>query len=270
MILKVNGKDFAKEVEQNLKYVSGSNTNNKINRAYIYTLNGSEDQVLLTIEREGQLQELHVNRYDFRDFEYWNTPQIKSKSLDKNIGYINMARLKGEDIEAVFESFENKKAIIIDLRNYPDFIYKRFTRYLNSEKRDFTKIYSPSVAYPSRFEFKKPLQTNSSNKAFKGKIIILVNESSMSRAEFTAMAFQTADNVVTVGNQTAGADGDVVRFEYLGGFQTAMSGNGVVYPDGTESQRNGVKIDVEVKPTINGLREGRDEVLEKALEIAKQ
>ena len=270
VILKVNGKDFAKEAEKNLKYVSGSNTNNKIKRAYIYTLNGSEDQVLLTIEREGKLQELPVNRYDFRDFEYWNTPQIKSKSFDENVGYINMARLKGEDIKAVFESFENKNAIIIDLRNYPAFIYKRCTRYLNSEKRDFTKIYTPSLAYPSRFQFKKPLQTNSSNKAFKGKIIVLVNESTMSRAEFTAMAFQTADNVVTVGNQTVGADGDVVRFEYLGGFQTAMSGNGIVYPDGTESQRNGVKIDIEVKPTIDGLRAGRDEVLEKALEIAKQ
>jgi len=46
--------------------------------------------------------------------------------------------------------------------------------------------------------------------------------------------------------------------------------DGIVYPDGTESQRNGVKIDIEVKPTINGLRAGRDEVLEKALEIAKQ
>ena len=270
VILKVNGKDFAKEAEKNLKYVSGSNTNNKIKRAYIYTLNGSEDQVVLTIEREGKRQELSVNRYDFRDFEYWNTPQIKSKSFDEKIGYINMARLKGEDIEAVFESFENKNAIIIDLRNYPAFIYKQCTRYLNSEKRNFTKIYTPSLAYPSRFQFKKPLQTNSSNKAFKGKIIVLVNESTMSRAEFTAMAFQTADNVVTVGNQTVGADGDVVRFEYLGGFQTAMSGNGIVYPDGTESQRNGVKIDIEVKPTIDGLRAGRDEVLEKALEIAKQ
>ena len=31
----------------------------------------------------------------------------------------------------------------------------------------------------------------------------------MSRSEFTAIAFQTADNVITVGNETAGADGDV-------------------------------------------------------------
>jgi C-terminal processing protease CtpA/Prc len=84
------------------------------------------------------------------------------------------------------------------------------------------------------------------------------------------MAFQTADNVITVGNQTAGADGNVVVFDFTGGFRTAMSGLGFQYPDGTESQRKGVKIDVEVKPTIKGLRQGRDEVLEKAIELASE
>jgi C-terminal processing protease CtpA/Prc len=84
------------------------------------------------------------------------------------------------------------------------------------------------------------------------------------------MAFQTADKVVTVGNQTAGADGDVVIFEYIGGYRTAISGNGVLYPNGTETQRKGIIIDIEIKPTIKGLRQGRDEVLEKAIEIARE
>jgi hypothetical protein len=181
-----------------------------------------------------------------------------------------MASVKGEDIEDIFESFETKKAIIIDLRNYPAFIYYRFSRYLNSEKRDFSTTYSPDINYPSRFVLKDNLKTNGSKKAFKGKIILLVNEDSMSRSEFTAMAFQTADNVITVGNQTAGADGDVVVFEYLGGFRTAISGNGIEYPDGSESQRKGVKIDFEVKPTINGLKKGQDEILEKAIELASE
>ena len=84
------------------------------------------------------------------------------------------------------------------------------------------------------------------------------------------MAFQTADNVITVGNQTAGADGDVVVFEYMGGYRTAISGNGILYPDGSETQRKGIKIDIEVKPTINGLKQGRDEVLEQAIELASE
>ncbi|WP_127845823.1 S41 family peptidase [Psychroflexus aestuariivivens] len=271
IILKINDLDIKKETEKNLKYVAGSNINIKFKNTYNTILRGSESKVKLSIERDGQIKEIKVNRYDFNEFNYWNNPkQIKSKPLNDKIGYINMASVKGEDIKDIFESFENKTAIIIDLRNYPAFIYKRFSRYLNSEKRDFSKIYSPDVNYPSRFTFKDNLKTNRSRKAFKGKVILLVNEDSMSRSEFTAMAFQTADNVITVGNQTAGADGDVVIFEYMGGYRTAMSGNGIIYPDGTETQRTGIRIDVEVKPTINGLRQGRDEILEKAIEIATE
>jgi C-terminal processing protease CtpA/Prc len=48
---------------------------------------------------------------------------------------------------------------------------------------------------------------------------------------------------------------------------TMISGIGVYYPDGTETQRVGIVPDVECKPTIQGIREGRDEVLEKAIEI---
>lgn len=42
---------------------------------------------------------------------------------------------------------------------------------------------------------------------------------------------------------------------------------GVYYPDGTETQRTGVRIDVPIKPTIKGIKEGRDELLEKAIAI---
>jgi hypothetical protein len=65
-----------------------------------------------------------------------------------------------------------KKSIIIDLRNYPAFIYRRFSRYLNSEKRAFSKIYSPNINYP-RFTYIDDLK-EAAIKKFKGKIILLV------------------------------------------------------------------------------------------------
>jgi len=178
--------------------------------------------------------------------------------------------VKFEDVSAIFRSFENKKSIIIDLRNYPAFIYKHFSRFINSEERDFSKVYSPNINYPGNFIFQENLKTDGNRDAFKGKIILLVNESSISRSEFTIMAFQTADNVITVGSQTAGADGDVVSFEYMGGYITSISGIGILYPDKTETQRKGVRIDVKIEPTVSGIRQGRDEILEKALEIANK
>ena len=270
MILKINDMDLRKETEENLKYVSGSNLNIKTRKTYDRVLSGEDSIVTLSIERDGRIEEISAKRYSFSDFNYWaNQKRVKSKLIKDDMGYINLANdINKREADDIFKSFEDKKAIIIDLRSYPNSRYGIFSKHLNSGKRTFARIYSPNLKYPGTFLFKKDKECGIKNKkAFKGKVVLLVNEDSISRAEFVAMAFQTGDNVITVGNQTAAADGDVVIFEFIGGYKTAISGNGILYPDGSQTQRKGVKIDVEVKPTINGLRQGRDEVLEKAIEL---
>jgi C-terminal processing protease CtpA/Prc len=81
------------------------------------------------------------------------------------------------------------------------------------------------------------------------------------------MAFRAGDNVTVIGSTTAGADGNTSKIHLPGGLLTMISGIGVYYPDGTETQRIGIVPDVEVKPTIKGIKEGRDELLEKAIKI---
>ena len=56
----------------------------------------------------------------------------------------------------------------------------------------------------------------------------------------------------------------------VGGYKTMISGIGIFYPDGTKTQRKGVKIDIEVTPTLQGLIDGKDEVLQKAIEYIIQ
>ena len=79
------------------------------------------------------------------------------------------------------------------------------------------------------------------------------------------MAFRASLGAIIVGSTTAGADGDVSPFALPGGFRTAISGIGVFYPNKTPTQRIGIVPNVEVRPTIAGIRAGRDEVLEEAL-----
>ena len=81
------------------------------------------------------------------------------------------------------------------------------------------------------------------------------------------MALQTAPDVIIIGSQTSGADGNISDVSFLGKFTTYMSGIGVFYPDGRETQRIGIVPDIDVKPTIEGIKEERDEVLEKAVEV---
>ena len=52
-----------------------------------------------------------------------------------------------------------------------------------------------------------------------------------------------------------------------GNFTTFISGLGVYYPDGTCAQRKGVKIDYVVKPTLQGIKSGCEELLEEAIKL---
>lgn len=57
--------------------------------------------------------------------------------------------------------------------------------------------------------------------------------------------------------------GDPVTVEQL--VELLISGVGVFYPDEGPTQRVGIIPDIEARPTIRGIRSGRDEVLEVAL-----
>lgn len=106
---------------------------------------------------------------------------------------------------------------------------------------------------------------------YKGRVILLVDEMTQSNPEFQAMALQSCPQTQTIGSPTSGADGDIVWIP-LPGQMTSFSGIGALYPDGTQTQTQtvGVRLDIEVLPTAEGLQAGRDEVLERALELARQ
>jgi len=97
-----------------------------------------------------------------------------------------------------------------------------------------------------------------------------VNEITRSHAEFMAMKYRVSENSIIIGSTTAGADGGVFNLKMPGGVTTSFTGAGVYYPDGRETQRVGIVPDIVVKPTIKGIREGRDEVLEKAIELIEK
>jgi C-terminal processing protease CtpA/Prc len=79
------------------------------------------------------------------------------------------------------------------------------------------------------------------------------------------MAFRSVPGALVVGSTTAGADGNVSPIPLPGGLQALISGLGVFYPDGKPTQQVGIVPDIVVHPTIEGIRAGRDEVLEAAL-----
>ena len=130
----------------------------------------------------------------------------------------------------------------------------------------FARFTMGDPANPGAFHWRgQPLTLGPAAPRYTGKIVILIDEVSQSQAEYTTMAFRVAPNATVIGSTTAGADGNVSGIPLPGGLRSMISGIGVFYPDKKPTQRVGIIPDIEVRPTVGGIRSGRDEVLEAAL-----
>jgi carboxyl-terminal processing protease len=274
VITQINGAPVEKIISDKCMQLAGSNESFKLRNLANMLLTGKSDSVNVIVERQNQLFTATVLRYQASKYKYkWNNPKLPDiKDLGSTIGYVNMGDLKPSEVNKVMRSLMNKKEIIFDLRCYPNGTGKKISKYLNKEKSPFSIFLAQDLTFPGMFYWTRKYYCGKkrNNNYYKGEVIVLLNENTLSQAEYTCMAFKTAPNVTFIGSQTAGADGDVLEITFPGGYKTYFSGLGVFYPDGMATQRIGILPDLEVKPTIEGIRSGKDEVFEKAIEFANR
>jgi C-terminal processing protease CtpA/Prc len=274
VITHVNGKPVSKMLENMYGFYPASNQPTRLRNISFDILRSKNNTLDISIERHGKSFNKILELFEQKDISGYYTWYKKEKDVssfkmfDNNIGYVTLKNIKQEDVDEIRNEFKEAKGIIVDIRNYPSaFMPFSLGSFFTSTYSPFVKFTNGSVNYPGEFTYGKDLSIPPKRKFFKGKVVVLVNEISQSQAEYTAMAFRAGDNVTIIGSTTAGADGNVSRIALPGGLGTSISGIGVYYPDGSETQRVGIIPDIEVLPTIKGIKEGRDEVLEKAIEI---
>jgi C-terminal processing protease CtpA/Prc len=273
VISKINDKTIKQHIEENRDLVSASNEAAYLDRVVKSILSSDSENVKVEFLKDGKYETKLMTWFDYHDShrnEFKKGAMKKKekfKLLDNNIGYVNMGVIKGKDIPEMIEALKSSKAIVFDLRNYPKGTFNDIANFLNPQEKEFAIYTYPYLNYPGRFRWENGTMCGSENKDhYKGKVIVLLNEDSLSQSEWTAMCFQTAGNTTIIGSQTAGADGNVFDLDFQG-FHTRYSGVGVYYPDRRETQRIGIIPDIEVKPTIKGIQEGKDEVLDRALQF---
>lgn len=276
IITHINGKTVESIVDSLRTYYPASNKAARLRDISIDLLRSPQKTIKLKYISENQSQQHELTLYEKEKLNMYHWFKVNKdekcfKLLDGNIGYITLASIKQDDISDIKKSFKDTKGIIIDIRNYPStFVPFALGSYFMPEPTAFVKFTNGNSDNPGEFTFTENLKIPDQGKTYKGKLVVLVNESSQSQAEYTAMAFRAAPASTIVGSTTADADGNISILFLPGGLRTMISGIGVYYPDGTETQRVGIVPDIIVKPTIEGIKKGKDEVLEKAIEIINQ
>jgi C-terminal processing protease CtpA/Prc len=276
VITHVNGKTINSLVDSLKPYYPASNSAARFRDMSIDLLRSPNNTIALNYLSEGQKRQVNVPTYERKDLRMYHWYKVDStqkcyKLLPGNIGYISLANIKQEDISEIKKAFKETKGIIIDIRNYPNtFVPFSLGSYFVTEPTSFVKFTTGNPDNPGEFVFREGPKITSDNNKYKGKLVVLVNENSQSQAEYTAMAFHSIKNSTIVGSTTAGADGNVSSIVLPGGLRTMISGIGVYYPNGKETQRVGIVPDIVVRPTIKGVKNGKDEVLERAIKVINQ
>ncbi len=271
IITSINNYNIEDIVKNKLKYTPASNYPTQLRDIAAHLLRTNDSTITVETLSNNTKQTIVLKVYPKSKInlylKYQNTDTC-FKLINKDIAYINNGSLKTKYLSKIFKEIENTKGLIIDDRNYPsDFPIYQLSNYLMPESIPFVKFTEGSFETPGLFTYGKAIKVGSKVKShYKGKVIILVNEISQSSAEYHAMAYRANPNATVIGSTTAGADGNVSTIFLPGGIRTMISGIGVYYPDGKETQRIGIVPDIEAKPTTKGIKEGKDEVLEKAIE----
>jgi C-terminal processing protease CtpA/Prc len=197
------------------------------------------------------------------------------KMLPGNIGYTDLSLLPISAVDSMFEMFRNTKAIILDDRGYPQgtawSIAPRLTDKESVAAASFRRplVMSPDSTEWTTYEFVQYTPTTTKWR-YHGKTVLLVDERTMSQAEHTGLFFEAANKTTIIGSPTVGANGDVTNVILPGGISAWFSGHDVRHADGRQLQRMGLQPDIVVRPTLAGVRAGRDEILERALEFLKK
>ena len=271
-ITKINSKLVTDIVKEKLKYTPASNYPTQLRNLSDNLLRTKDSIINIEFIRNNEIHNTTLKTFTTKEINIYSK-YLKSdtcfKFINNEIAYLYLGSIKKSYLPEIFKKIKNTKGLVIDLRCYPSEVMAYcLSKYLMPQKTKFVKFSMCNIENAGLFTLTECFEVGEKNEDYyKGEVIILINETTQSQAEYTTMAFRVAPKATVIGSTTAGADGNTSPFYLPGSIETMISGIGVYYPDGTETQRVGIVPDIEIKPSIQGIKEGRDELMEKAIEI---
>jgi len=285
VILKVDGEDVNQRITEKLKYQAASTPQAAIYYAVARSVARGPDGSVVKVT----IRDLHDQVRDVTATRKTNfvtrTQGDRSgeilRILPGNFGYADLDRLPVAQVDEMFEKFKDCPAIIFDNRGYPQGTAWKIAPRL-TDKNDvvaalFKRKDPMSPDLPNGDLASSQVQESfyqrlphTDKLRYHGRTVMLIDERTISQAEHTGLFFEAANGTKFVGSPTQGANGDVTNLSLPGAIYVHFSGQGVWHADGRQLQRLGLQPDVEAHPTLAGIRAGKDEVLDTAVEYLKQ
>ena len=192
--------------------------------------------------------------------------------MKPGVYYIDLDREPMDSIRRHIHEIAGARALICDLRGYPNFNHGLIPHLMTTkESRDW--MFVPRFNRPDQQDMTfKGLGWNLAPEQphIGGKVFFLTDGRAISYAESYLGYVQDEKLGTIIGGPTAGTNGNINQVDLPGGYFFAFTGMLVKNHDGSKHHLKGIVPQVPVTPTLAGLAAGKDEVLDKALELAEK
>ncbi len=199
-------------------------------------------------------------------------PQNGSE-IAPGIVYFNLDAADSVALKEVMSNLDQAKGIVFDMRGYPGDAALRVIERLIDRPSQSAYWNVPIIQLPDREGWKwndlgrwtiTPVKPR-----WKMPVAFMTDARAISYAESIMGIIEHYKLGEIVGSTTAGTNGNVNSFELPGKYVVTWTGMKVLKHDGSQHHGIGIAPTVPVTPTAAGIAAGRDELLEKAIEVVQ-
>jgi len=244
-------------------------------RANREALKGTRDsEVNLTITTaQGITRNVNLKRsLNKTDYKEAHKKAETVKKIRDDIYYVNLDGVTDVALSNLMPSLEKCKSIIFDLRGYPTVEPELISHLITQKDTSRKWMRVPRIIYPDQENIagfqEIGWELTPQKPHLNARIIFIVNGSAISYAESFMSFIEHYKLATIIGQPTAGTNGNVNPFSLPGGYSISWTGMKVLKHDGSQHHGIGIQPDILLNKTIRGVREGKDEFLDKAIEIA--
>lgn len=272
IILSMDGKS-SNEIVKEIQDLTPGSPQLSLYRTMNQFGNGKPDtEVRVEVKKEKEVHTYAIQRRSHSAIDIDEKEHLPVMGeLEDDIFYVDLDRASMDQINNEIETIASSKGIIFDLRGYPNGNHWVLTHLLTEPDTSKQWMQISQINYPDQKNIigyeKHGWSMQPAKPHIQGKVVFITDGRAISYAE-SLMGFVEHYNLgEIVGQPTAGTNGNINSTKLPGGYMYAWTGMKVVKHDGSQHFQIGIQPTVPVQKTIEGAKNGRDEFLEKAIEI---
>lgn len=192
------------------------------------------------------------------------------RELEPGIMYADLNRLTDADWAQVLPQLASAAGIVFDLRGYPKTL--GYLENLSGTPMDSAQWHVPMPQKPDQVDLTLDYQRWSIPPAtpyLGAKRVFLTDGRAISFAETVMGIVENYRLAEIVGATTAGTNGNINIISLPGGFSLVFTGMKVLKHNGSQHHGVGIHPTIQASRTRQGVAAGRDEVLERGVQVLK-